>query len=62
MSTIEEADDERPFVNEECGDTMWDAVLADYEARLAKRKIQLNLNQPATDLPVVTENTSVSSN
>lgn len=62
MSTIEEENDKRPFVNEECGDTMWDAVLADHEARLAKRKIQLNLNQPATDLPVVTENTNVSFN
>lgn len=61
MSTIEEADDERPFVNEECGDTMWDAVLADHEARLAQRKIQLNLDQPTTDLPVTTENTNVSS-
>ena len=61
MSKIEEADDERPFVNEECGDTMWDAVLADHEARLAQRRIQLNLDQPVTGLSATTENTNVSS-
>lgn len=61
MSTIEEAEDERPFVNEECGDTMWDAVLADHDARLAQRKIRLNLDQPAIAMPATTENTNVSS-
>jgi len=61
MSTIEEADDDRPFVNEECGDTMWDAVLADHEARLAQRKLQLNLDRPAIDLPATTKNTNIPS-
>ncbi|GAB3771811.1 hypothetical protein GCM10028818_11090 [Spirosoma horti] len=61
MSTIEEADDERPFVNEECGDTMWDAVLADHEARLAQQKLRLDMNQPVADLPVTTEKPNASS-
>lgn len=37
MSTIDEYDEERPFVNEECGDTMWDDVLAEKDAQVAKR-------------------------
>lgn len=61
MSTIDEADDERPFVNEECGDTMWDAVLADHEARLAQQKSNLILAQPTADLQAVTKNSNGSS-
>ncbi|GAB3798861.1 hypothetical protein GCM10028819_20910 [Spirosoma humi] len=61
MSKIEEANDERPFVNEECGDTMWDAVLADHEARLAQRKGQLNLDQLVTDLPATPDTSNISS-
>jgi hypothetical protein len=37
MDSTEAFDDERPFVNEECGDTMWDEVLAEDEQRTAKR-------------------------
>lgn len=29
-----------PFVNEECGDTMWDAVLKEEDERLKKLVIQ----------------------
>lgn len=36
MNTIDEINDETPFVREECGDTMWDDVLAEKEQQEAK--------------------------
>jgi len=37
MDTMDEINDETPFVREECGDTMWDDVLAEKEQQEAKR-------------------------
>jgi hypothetical protein len=39
--SYDESDTQTPFVNEECGDTMWDAVLEQEEKRAELKSILL---------------------
>lgn len=39
MNTLDETNDETPFVNEECGDTMWDDVLAEKDQQEAEQRL-----------------------
>lgn len=39
MSILDETNDETPFVNEECGDTMWDDVLAEKDQQEAEQRL-----------------------